>query len=762
MADIIHLGRERKSHRLKTIEASPCSIECPLGTNIKSYVSLIAAGRFIEALEVVRRTNPFPGICGRVCPHPCEDQCLRRDIDEAISIVALKRFLADYELSCSILPRYERLNNDKDKGKVAVIGAGPAGLSCAAYLARVGYKVNVFEALPLPGGMMAVGIPAYRLPKDILRVEIAAIEALGVKIDLNVKIDEQAKFDKLVREFDAVFIATGAQKPRRLDVPGEEDVRHGLVDWTTLLREVALERREKPGDSVVIVGGGNTAVDCARVVLRLGTKNVQIVYRRSREEMPAYRNELADAEEEGIKINFLASPVRLLVENGKLEGVECMRMRLGEKDSSGRRRALPVQDSRFDIPCDAIIPAIGQELETSFLGAKHSLRISGEHLLVVDRDTMATNQKGIFAGGDAVTGPASVVEAIAAGHCAAQSIIRYIDGLPFKYPPVEIRRDLAELTVEIPPPQKMLRAECSRLSAGERQDSFDEIYRGLTEAQAVAEAERCMRCGPCLECNECVGVCDKRQVIVEAAGLSAAKKLEGPGTLVRVAAQDFVFSGNRAEQYETSVFTVEIDEHLCRGCGLCEEICMYRAMQVVYRGDGIFTANVNEDMCRGCGTCVAICPSGAIKQNYFTARRINHLVNATLKRCGSRFPVVIFACRWNAALKYESDGLPAEIIRVMCTGRVTGGDILKAFQKGAAGVLIVGCANDDCHYGFGRRAADENLKHVSDILSLLGFGPERLRVLQISAEGGQELADMVKDFLKYIENLGDIPTGREM
>ncbi|MBA7660167.1 Ferredoxin--NADP reductase [subsurface metagenome] len=761
----IRIKGEKKLELIHT-QASPCSAECPLGTNVKAYVSLIAAGRFSDALEVVRRTNPFPGICGRVCPHPCEDQCIRGEIDEPVSIALLKRFLADYELRTGVVPRYKQL--DKKDSKVAVIGSGPAGLTCAADLARLGYKIDVFEKLSIPGGMMAVGIPAYRLPKDILQVEIAAIEALGVEIKLNMPIDNGTKFDELVREFDAVFIAVGAQKPGKLDIPGEQDVQQGLVDWTILLRESHLRRGKPPGDTVVIVGGGNTAVDCARVALRLGTKNVRILYRRSIEEMPAYKEEVAGAEDEGIKIDFLTAPVRLLNERGKLAGVECMRMRLGEKDKSGRRKPVPIPNSQFVIRCDAIIPAVGQELDPSFLRGKHKLKVSSKHLLVVDPDTMTTNQKSVFAGGDAVTGSASVPEAIAAGHRAARSIDRYINGLPLKCPPVDVCHDLKELTTEVATPPKMLRIAGLRLQAGERKYSFDEIDRGLTELQAVAEAERCMRCGPCMECKECVGGCDSKQIIIEPAELSAKKLFEEQGTMVRVeqdihrkiAAQGAV-SSYKDEQYMASVFTVKIDEHLCRGCGVCEEICGYRAVQVVYRGDGVFYAEVNEDMCRGCGTCVAVCPSGALTQNYFTAYRINHLVDSTLQRSGGRFPVLIFACRWNSVVKYASSGLPAEIIYVMCTGRIAGGDILKAFESGAAGVLIIGCKNDDCHYGSCSRTADENLKSVSSILSLLGFGRERLRVVQIPAQGGPDSAGMVKDFFKEIENLGESPIGRE-
>jgi len=336
----IRIYEEQRPLPVEPVLSSPCTAECPLGTNVKAYVSLIAAGRFSEALEEVRKTNPFPGICGRVCPHPCEDGCLRGEIDDPVAIAALKRFLADYELRRGIVPRYERLK--KDQGRVAVVGAGPAGLTCAHDLASDGLEVAVFEALPVAGGMMAVGIPAYRLPKDILGIEIAAIEALGVDIRLNTTVGKDQDLEDLIEDYDAVFIGAGALRPRALGVPGERDVKKGLIDWVQFLRESGLGRGTCPGVTVVVIGGGNTAVDCARVALRLGTKNVKVLYRRSRPEMPAYSEEIFDAQEEGVEFHFLAAPVRLLVEKGSLVGMECIRMQLGKKDQSGRPRALPV------------------------------------------------------------------------------------------------------------------------------------------------------------------------------------------------------------------------------------------------------------------------------------------------------------------------------------------------------------------------------------------------------------------------------------
>jgi NADPH-dependent glutamate synthase beta subunit-like oxidoreductase/coenzyme F420-reducing hydrogenase delta subunit/ferredoxin len=680
-----------------------------------------------------------------------------------VSIAALKRFIADYELRHGALPRL--VVSGKKQGRVAVIGAGPAGLTCAADLAREGYTVTVFEALPVPGGMMAVGIPPYRLPRDILRLEIEAIEALGVDLLVNTPVGDNPTFDDLIRQFDAVFVATGAQKTRRLGIPGESHIQQGLVDWSTFLREVALEKGEKPGEDVAVIGGGNTAVDCARVALRLGSRNVRILYRRSRSEMPAFTGDVAHAEAEGVRLDFLVGPVDLRHEEGRLVGVECVRMGLGRRDNTGRRQPRPIKSSAFLVPCDAMISAIGQEFDPSFLGVNRSLNMSADHLLAVDPDTLATSQKGVFAGGDAITGPATVVEAIAAGHRASLAIDRYLQGLPLSSSPDSPRPDPRELTLDLPSPPVRPREKGAQLPATEGRRTFDEVDQGLTEAQAVAEAERCIRCGPCQECKVCVGVCEMKQLIIDSRTPRSRHAGWVPDTLVRVppdtheraASQASIALEYRGRPRDAFVFTAKADEVRCRGCGLCEEVCGYRAVQVVYQGNGVFTARVDESMCRGCGTCVSVCPTGAMTQAYFTSRRIDRHLKRFVDRGRRRVPVVVFACRWSDAVPYALEGLPIETAGVMCIGRVTGGDVLGAFEHGASGVLIIGCERDTCHYGFGCQAAIENVQRLSDILSLVGLNPDRLRILHTSLERGLALRDAVKDFLAAVEKIGAPP-----
>jgi NADPH-dependent glutamate synthase beta subunit-like oxidoreductase/coenzyme F420-reducing hydrogenase delta subunit/ferredoxin len=744
------------SLKVQSLETSPCTVECPLGTNVKAYVSLIAAGRFQEALEEIRRTNPFPGICGRVCPHPCEEQCRRKEFDQALAIAALKRFVADYELRRAVIPSFSPVPLRPEK--VAVIGSGPAGLTCAADLARQGYQVNVFEASPIPGGMLSTGIPAYRLPRDILNVEIAAIQALGVDIKVNTRIGDRISLDQVAGRHRAVFIATGAQRPIHLGIPGEGEVRQGLIDWVSLLKEAALGCAQRPGNRVVVVGGGDTAVDSARVAIRLGAESVQLLYRRSREEMPAHPMEVEDAEAEGITLSFLTTPVRLVVREDRLKAVECIRLRLGAKDDSGRRRPVPVPGSEFLVPCDALIPAIGQQLDSSFLAEGHGLKISEQNLLVVNENTLATSRAGVFAGGDAVSGPATVVEAIAAGHRAACSILRHLRGLPLETGGEGARQDAPyqELALELLPPPRRARNQGLRLPAEDRRKSFTEIEKGLSEAEAIEEAQRCLRCGLCLECRICVGVCQNKQLILEPGDAGSRDAAENmlfrvpSATYREIASADSVPVRYDRRLYRASVITVRIDETLCRGCGVCEETCDYKAIRVVYRRDGSFIARVEEDMCRGCGTCVSVCPTGAIDQGFFSSERIMGQLKEVLKSEAQEPPVLILTCRWSEVLRILPPETRPKVIELMCLGRLSAGDLLRAFELGAAGVLILGCAEEQCHYGFGSRVAEGNLQRLCALLELLGISVDRLRFLRKPDAGPQEFALEVKASIKEL------------
>ena len=387
-------------------------------------MALIAAGKFPEALKLIKRDNPFPIVCGRVCNHPCEAACKRGEVDQPIDIMHLKQFVADLDLRAET--RYIPTVKEKKGKKVAVVGAGPAGLTAAYYLAIEGYDVEVFEALPVAGGWLSVGIPEYRLPKDVLKAEIKVIEELGVQIRLNTAIGKDIPFEKLRKEYDAVFIGCGTVLSSKLDVPGEE--LQGVVHGVDYLKRINLGEKVSLGNRVAVIGGGNVAMDAVRTAVRTGSKEVFILYRRSRAEMPAAPEEVEEAIEEGVRMEFLVAPVRILGEAGKVTGIECIRMELGEPDASGRRRPLPVKGSEFTIACDSIVPAIGQAADLAFVPKETGIAINKWNTFDVDAVTYATNVPGIFAGGDVKRGPATVVKAVYAGKEAAVSIDRYLKG----------------------------------------------------------------------------------------------------------------------------------------------------------------------------------------------------------------------------------------------------------------------------------------------------------------------------------------------
>jgi heterodisulfide reductase subunit A-like polyferredoxin len=512
---------------------SPCRFGCPLGVNAHAYVTLIGEGRFAEAMEVEKRRNPFPAICGRVCPHPCETECRRGDLDEPIAILNLKRFLADWEVKQGKIPPPEI--KEKREEKVAIVGSGPAGLSAARELALAGYQVTVFEKQPVPGGMLALAIPSYRLPKDVLNLEIDSIRDLGVEIKTNTPIGADLTFDDLRNQgYQAIFIATGASKGLKLKVPGEDEYQ-GIMDCVDFLARVNLGQEVSIGKKVVVIGGGNAAMDSARTAWRLGAQEVNIVYNRSRKEMPAMPSEIEGALEEGVKIQFLSAPVRIMGKNGKVTGIECVRMELSKPDAVGRCRPVPVKDSEFTLEADTVISAFAQEPDFSFLPPEHGLEISRWNMLEVHPVTLQTSQTGIFAGGDAVSGPSTVVEAIGMGQRAAVFIHRYLQHMSLYEGIEEASHSLEELFQQYlkgedysPAPEKnrsvlkavkditglpkQSRKKMPKLPVEQRKGNFKEVELGFTEEMAVEEARRCLNCAGCCECLLCVQACEAKAI----------------------------------------------------------------------------------------------------------------------------------------------------------------------------------------------------------------------------------------------------------
>ena len=487
-----------------------CVDACPIHTNVLGYLKHISEGRFADAYTLIRATNPFPSVCGRVCYAPCEGVCNRGQLDNPLAIRDLKRFAVDrFDVNSLEVPQIT-----KTEKKVAVIGAGPAGLACAHDLAVEGHEVTVFEALPEPGGMLRYAIPEYRLPKEELGKEIRYIEKLGVTIRCGTEVGKDITIDTIKNDFDAVFIGTGAPKGLPLNVEGED--LPGVIDGIRFLRAVNSNEAVSLGKSVAVIGGGNTAIDCARTVKRLGSESVKLIYRRTRDEMPAAHEEIEALLHEGIEIQFLTTPVHFYGENGNLSRMECIRMELGEPDASGRRRPVPVKDSEFSISVDSVITALGQATQTSFTeGIGVSLAKNGT--IEVDPLTGLTNIEGVFAGGDVSTGPAYVVDAIAAGQRAALSISRYLKGEPViaaserKKPEKLTGAEVADLGARIPRTERIRMPEAN---VEERVANFEEVAIGYSPEEASAEASRCLagQIEGCIQCGECERRCEVKAI----------------------------------------------------------------------------------------------------------------------------------------------------------------------------------------------------------------------------------------------------------
>jgi len=506
-----------------------CQATCPLHIDVKGYIGLVREGRFDEALALIRQKLPFPAIIGRICTRPCEGKCKRAEVDDSIAIDALKRSAADYGKAAEDLSIAE-----ERKEKVAIVGGGPAGMMAAYDLRKLGYRVTIFESLPVLGGMMAMGIPEFRLPRDILKSETGILERLGVEVKLKTRVGTDVKLSDLRGNFDAVFIAVGAHKGRGLGL--ENSNVEGVVDGIEFLSRVNTGDPVPVERKVVIVGGGNVAIDCARACVRLGFKDVNIVYRRSRAEMPAISEEVAEAEQEGLKIRFLENPNRVLAKEGKVTGIECVRMELGEPDESGRRRPVPVAGSEFVVETDLIIAAIGEQSDLKFM-TDEAASVVVNDLVKAAPVTLETEIEGIFAGGDAVTGPVTVIDALAAGRKAAISIDRYLRGENLAIGREGEGPQVSKLIVDTFGISQQPRLSIPTLAVEQRHGNFREVELGFSREEAIKEAERCLSC----ECNICIN-------------------LLGCPAIIR--------DNGR----------VTIDSPQCTGCGVCAQVCPHEAI----------------------------------------------------------------------------------------------------------------------------------------------------------------------------------------
>ena len=617
----------------------PCQVWCPTHIDIPGFLELNAQGKWREAAQLLMQVLPFPATLGLVCPRPCETVCRRQLVDEPISICQSHGYHGEQVLEDPPLPWPQEAPTGH---KVAVVGAGPAGLACAYYLSLKGHKVKVFEALPKQGGMLRYGIPEYRLPKEMLDKELNRVWALGAELECGKALGRDFSIDDLFAQgYEAVFLGIGAHRSNKLDLPGEE--LPGVLKAVDFLREVAMGQKVDVGPRVVVIGGGFTAFDACRTSLRLGATKVDVVYRRSRKEMGAHWSEIEDAEHEGAQLHILAGPVRIIEKDGRVAGVEFVRMELGEPDASGRRRPVPVKGSEFIIECDTVIAAIGQTPEVSCLAAEKGIQVSKRDTIVVGKGNFMTDRPGVFAGGDATIGASTVIQCIASGKLAARAIDAYLRGedmseVDRRIQEEERRPDLISIV-----PYKPLEARqpMNMLPYEERVHNFKCIELGYTEEQAKKEAARCLQCvcpsasrchlqrlsiehgltdnrfhdgeardfhdyyqdtshtfilrdkNKCINCTQCVRMC--RDVI-------------GPDC--------YGIMGRGFDTIVTTPFDVSLNETNCVSCGACAETCPTGALMLRERVVERYDLDISR--CIFCGDCVEVCPHGALAETpYF-------------------------------------------------------------------------------------------------------------------------------------------------
>jgi len=579
---------------------APCVMECPAHMDAQGYIHLIAKGEYTNAVRLMKETNPLPVVCGRICTRPCEKKCRRNAYEGPLGIAYLKRFAADIDLaqSVSYLPEKKSATGKK----AAIIGAGPAGLSAAWFLAQMGHAVTIFERQERPGGMLRYGIPAYRMPRETLDAEIAVIQALDVDLYFGVDFGKDVTVESLkVAGFDSILLAVGSQKGWPLGLEGEETCPHVLIGIDFL---GAVTRGRQPdfhGKRIAVVGGGNTAMDCARTALRLGAERVELIYRRTIAEMPADDIEIEEAQHEGATFSILTNPVALS-QAGDTVRLTLTKMELGEADESGRRRPRPVTGSEYTAQFDYVISAIGQTQDLRFIGPGCDLAIHRD-CLVAEPHTMATNVEGIFAAGDVVSGPETAIAAIAGGRRAALAMDKYMLGEPRPHEPVfynHVRGANSELAPDaFGAREKIAKTPMPMLTECQRHHNFDEVELGFTEAEAQREASRCLSCG-CADVDAC--------------------KLRQFATVY--GADQYALAGEMTTHPidESHTYIVR-DRNKCILCGRCVRICIATGAGVLgFVGRGFDTTVEpsfsmpfgEEQHCMDCGLCVSACPVGAL------------------------------------------------------------------------------------------------------------------------------------------------------
>jgi len=581
----------------------PCEDNCPSSVAAQNYIALISMGKNIEAVKVVKENNPMPLSIGRVCVRNCEDVCRRKIVDETVGINYLKRYAADIDAFEMWKPEVK----EKKNKKIAVIGGGPAGLTCAYYLTAAGYSVTIYEKLPELGGMLKYGIPEYRLPKRILDKEIKWITDLGIDVKTNIEMGKDFSIDTLFKEgFSSIFLGVGAHKASTMRLKDEEKIE-GIYKGIDYLREMQTGNLPKLKGTAVIVGGGNTAIDAARNAFRWGAEKVKIVYRRSIKEMPAHIEEIEAAQAEGVEILFLTNPTSIISEDNRLTGIKCVKMELKTDENNSRPRPVPIEGSEFDLNCDYLIGAIGQQVDTDFAKNEKDLKLTKWNTIVIDENTYETSIKGVFAGGDAVSGPWTAIAAIAQGKEAAEAIKGYLTTGEAKAKKKEFK-SLKHIFKDITKEELFFannvpKVKMSELPATERKKCFDEVELGLAENQAKNEASRCLECG-CSEYDEC-----NLRIYADEYGVEV---------------ENYIGEINEYKPDFSHPFIV-LDPNKCIECGRCVRTCSEKmdvsALGFVNRGlrsivKPALELPLLETTCVSCGNCIDTCPTGAISEKF--------------------------------------------------------------------------------------------------------------------------------------------------
>jgi NADPH-dependent glutamate synthase beta subunit-like oxidoreductase len=638
----------------------PCQAACPIHTDVRGYVSAIATGDVESAIRIIRQVNPFPSVCGRICTRACESACRRAQVDEPISIASLKRFAADQTRELKTVQRLGHYYNEK----IAIVGGGPSGLTAAHDLSLLGYGVTIFEASDELGGMLSRGIPEYRLPKSVVKDDIDFILSMGIEVKTCMALGRNFSIDELLKDYRAVFLALGSERSLFPKCKGIE--LPGIITAVEFLKQIGKGQRPYLGESVVAVGGGHTAIDAARTCIRLGSSDVTIIYRRTLKEMPASKSEVEEAENEGVKIRYLTAPIEFLG-SGKVEKVRCVKMRLDKTNGSKRHNLVRVENSEFDIKADAVILAIGYSPKTDAI--KDIELISGKKGTIVIKDeTGATNIKGVFAGGDVVSGPLSVIQAIASGKRAADSIHRYLRNLPPK--------EIEEPTVLTPLDEKIvslivkaMRQKMPTLPIEERIKSFEEVNLGYNWAQAIREAKRCLNCGSgavisdeCVACFNCVMVCPYG---IPVAGEEKAK----------------------------------IDISQCQACGICTAECPASAIDV------------------------------RLETKEESRKKLQAAIDTAKKRAPEGFTIEFF-CQYEHPQGTSGEKSGKSSVGKPCMARVDVSQLLHPFEEGSSAVEINKCGHhDECRFKGCDEWITKHVESAKKILEKVGIGADKLKIV---------------------------------